>query len=529
MLFSRKAGQNENGTQTDAVQLGIARYLAWVLLLMILCFAVLLATIFGNRARDTLLSKQRDFAGILSEHLNQQIFVRFSIPAVASYGRQDLTKNAQYVMLDKTVADLTRGLQVEAVRIFDVGGQIKYSSSSRGEVGYKSPETELVAKTAVEGGVPLFKVDRNVSLWETYLYFFRLKPGAFYLRTTAPMQPVYSLRVENAATYELATGPSLGVLEFTQDITRDMADVVRFQLTIVGVTLASSLLLVFLLLVFLRRAQHALALRVEEQQRLQRELHQHEKLAGMGRVVAGIAHEIRNPLGIIQSSAELLLSRPVAKEDPVTGKILGAIFDEARRLSQTVSDFLDYARPRQPQQNVVDVVKTVQDVLTFLEPEVTAKGITVSTSFPPPRAGEDGIYTLGDKDLLYRAFYNILMNGIQAMNDAANGAMNGEGMLTVKGRFATDGGGIELFFTDTGPGFPPESAEAERERFLDPFVTTKDGGTGLGLPIVNNIITSHGGKMFLEDAADGGAQVRVTLPGAPGTLGISGISGTPRP
>ena len=507
MLFSRKAGVDADGKQRDALQLGIARYLAWVLLILILCLAVLLAVIFGNRARETLLTKQRNFAGILAEHLNQQIFVRFSIPVVANYGRQNLKQNAQYVLLDKTVADLTRGLQVHSVRIFDVGGEIKYSSLNRDEVGYKSPETELVARSAVEGGEPLFKVDRNIPLWESYLNFFRMEPGSFYLRITSPMRPIYSLRVENTATYELATGPSLGVLEFTQDITSDMADIVRFQLTIVGVTLASSLLLFFLLMVFLRRAQHALSLRMEEQQRLQRELHQHEKLAGMGRVVAGIAHEIRNPLGIIQSSAELLLSRPVAKEDAVTGKILRAIFDEARRLSQTVSDFLDYARPRQPQQDEVDLPKTVQDVLAFLEPEVAAKGVTVTVSFPPQRDGEGRLRTLGDKDLLYRAFYNILMNGIQAMD--------GEGLLSIKGRISPeDPNAIELLFADSGPGFPAE----DRERILDPFMTTKDGGTGLGLPIVNNIITSHGGSLFLEDApgADamcGGAQVRVVLPG----------------
>lgn len=502
MFFSRKAVTEGSDRQTDALQLGIARYLAWVLLILILCFAVLLAIIFGNRARDTLLTKQRNFAGILAEHLNQQIFVRFSIPVVANYGRQNLKQNAQYVLLDRTIEDLTRGLQVHAVRIFDVGGEIKFSSLNRDEVGYKSPETEMVAKAATDGGEPLFKVDRSVALWESYLNFFRLKPGSFYLRTTAPMRPVYSLRVENTATYELATGPSLGVLEFSQDITRDMADIVRFQLSIVGVTLASSLLLFFLLMVFLRRAGHALSLRMEEQQRLQRELHQHEKLAGMGRVVAGIAHEIRNPLGIISSSAELLLSRQVAKEDAVTGKILRAILEEARRLTQTVSDFLDYARPRQPQQNKVDLAKTVQNVLTFLEPEVAAKGVTVAVSFPPPQGGEDSLYTLGDKDLLYRAFYNILMNGIQAMD--------GEGMLAVRGRPAPGApASVELLFTDSGPGFPKE----DRERILDPFVTTKDGGTGLGLPIVKNIITSHGGTMFLEDAPKGGAQVRVVLPG----------------
>lgn len=496
----------ENGANftpgEDRVRLGIARYLAGVLLILILAFSVFLAVIVGNRARDTLLTKQRSFAGILAEHLNQQIFIRFSIPVVASYGRQNLKQNAQYVMLDQTVASLTHGLQVHALRIFDTDGEIKYSSRNRDEVGFKTPDTEAMTRAAVAGEDPLFVVDSNISFWESYLSFFRTKRGSFYLRTTAPMRPVYSLRVENTASYAVETAPSLGVLEFTQDITSDMADIVRFQWMIVGITLASSLLVFLLLIVFLRRAEAALAQRVREHQRLVRELHQHEKFAGMGRVVAGIAHEIRNPLGIIQSSAELLLSRSAAK-DPVTGRILQAIFDEARRLSQTVSDFLDYARPRQPQQNRVDLAKTVQDVLAFLEPELASRNITVHTDFAPEQ-GKGSPYTLGDKDLLYRAIYNVLMNSVQAMDR--------EGTITIS---ATPSGGdappgfVEMRFADSGPGFPEES----RERILDPFVTTKDGGTGLGLPIVNNIVTSHGGSMRFEDAPGGGALVRMFLPG----------------
>ncbi|SBV91223.1 Integral membrane sensor signal transduction histidine kinase [uncultured delta proteobacterium] len=488
-------------TPPDRVKLGIARYLAWVLLVLILAFSIFLAIVVGNRAQDTLLTKQRNFAGILAEHLNQQIFARFSIPAVAAYGRPNLKQNAQYVMLDQTVASLTHGLQVHSLRIFDNDGEIKYSSRDRGEVGHKSPVTEAMVQGVEEAQLPVFVVDRNIPLWEAYLSFFRMKPGAFYLRTIAPMRPVVSLRVSNTASYEWTRAESLGVLEFSQDITSDMADIVRFQWTIVGITLASSLLVVLLLLVFLRRAEAALALRMRERQRLVSELHQHEKLAGMGRVVAGIAHEIRNPLGIIQSSAELLLSRPTAS-DPVTGKILRAIFDEARRLSQTVSDFLDYARPRQPQQAQVDLARTTRDVLAFLEPELAARNITVRTAFVPQRAGTEGLYTLGDKDLLHRAIYNVLINSMQAMDT--------KGSITISGRPLEEKtrDRVELCVADSGPGFPVEN----RERILDPFVTTKDGGTGLGLPIVNNIITSHGGQMSLEDAPGGGAMVRMVLP-----------------
>ncbi len=493
----------------DPVRLGIARYLAWVSLVLVLGFAVTLAVIFGNAARDTLVSKQRNFAGILAEHLNQQIFMRFSIPAVANYGRLNLKQNAQYVLLDQTVTSLIHGLHVRSLRIFSNDGEIRYSSRDREEVGAGTPATEAAAKRAEASTAPFFTVINTASFWDGTFFFFRLKPDTYSMRTTYSMRPVYSLRVENTGSYSSAaeavtTGPSLGVLEFTQDITGDMVNIIRLQWIIVGVTLASASLLFLLLMVFLRRAEAALAQRVEEEQRLLNELHQHEKLAGMGRVVAGIAHEIRNPLGIIRSSAELLLSRQ-AGSDPLTGKILQAIFDEARRLSQTVSDFLDYARPRTPQQDPVDVIKVTSDVLAFLEAEMNARHVAVTRDFALPRVpgnAAEGLFTRGDKDLLYRAFYNVLSNSVQAMN--------GPGSVSIRGRIVSVPGGeaVELVFADNGPGFPAD----QRERLLDPFVTTKDGGTGLGLPIVNNIITSHGGRLELEDAPGGGAQVRITLP-----------------
>lgn len=107
--------------------------------------------------------------------------------------------------------------------------------------------------------------------------------------------------------------------------------------------LLSSVVLFGLLLMLIHRAERVLAERMHRNRLLENELHSNEKLAGMGRVIASIAHEIRNPLGIIRSSAELL-QRRTDKADSGTARILGAIYDESVRLSQTVNDFLDYAR-----------------------------------------------------------------------------------------------------------------------------------------------------------------------------------------
>lgn len=480
--------------QKNAPPLGIARYLAWVSLVLILCFAVTLAIVFGNTARETLLSKQRNFAGLLAENLNHQIFVRFTLPTVVGFGRIALWQPAQYERLDQVVQTLIHGMHVQSLRIFNQTGVVTYSAANKEEVRSEAFVTPSITAAIDSAEAPIFNIDAAIPFWKAF-FFFRLEPGTFYLRTTYPM------RIENRLNSFEPTGALLGVLEFTQDITDDITSVVRFQWSIIGITLISALLLFLLLMLFLRRAEAALAVRMDEEQRLLRELHQHEKLAGMGRVVAGIAHEIRNPLGIIRSSAELILRRQ-GNSDPANAKILGAIFDESRRLSQTVSDFLDYARPRQPMRNPVDTERVLHEVTAFLEAELAQRDIELIREFPQ-NAGP--FIVAGDKDLLYRAFYNILMNAIQAVDK--------EGVLRVAARWMSEDGQnlLVLQFSDSGPGFPAN----DREKLLDPFFTTKDGGTGLGLPIVNNIITSHGGSMTLGDAPGGGALVRVTLPAMP--------------
>jgi signal transduction histidine kinase len=220
----------------------------------------------------------------------------------------------------------------------------------------------------------------------------------------------------------------------------------------------------------------------------------------MGRVVASIAHEIRNPLGIISSSAQFLLDRS-KDEKAGTNKILQAIYDEAKRLTRTVGDFLDYARPKQPKQDSVRVEMLLNQALSFLMPELEARKVEVL------RVDEDDgeFLAIGDKDLLYRAVYNIISNAMQAMERGGVLSISLKRLPADK----KDSGKISISFQDSGPGFPKENMG----KLLDPFFTTKDDGTGLGLPIVNNIISGHGGSLELFNAPEGGAVAHVTLPG----------------
>lgn len=472
-----------------AQSFGVVRSLAFVAMTLTVIISVTVALYLGNSARKTLIEKNHSFASLLADNLNNQIYRRFTLPTVSIFGRIALRNPDQYKQLDTVVQSIIMGLHVEDVRIFSHDRTVTYSTNQEelGKSGFGGQSVD--AAMAAEG--PSFELVAKIPYWRAFLSL-SLKPDTFRMRTT------YPLRIENRLGASAAEGPIMGVLEFSQDITDDMESAIRFQHLVLGATLLSSGMLLVLLLLLVRRAERALAARMAKEQRLMNELHQHEKLAGMGRVVASIAHEIRNPLGIISSSAELLLKR-TKDTSPGTAKILQAIYDEARRLSRTVSDFLDYARPRQPKQELVDAAGVIDQALTFLTPDLAEREIGVV------RAGELDVpfWVMGDKDLLYRAFYNIMGNAIQAMGQA--------GTLTITlGRTEGKPGGVLFVFHDSGPGFPAENLP----QLLDPFFTTKDDGTGLGLPIVNTIITSHRGSLVLGNGPDGGAEVRVTLPAA---------------
>ena len=463
---------------------GLMRSLAWAAMTLSIVLSVVVAIYLGNYGGNTIIRKNHNFASLLADYLNNQIYRRFTLPTVSIFGRVDLNNSEQYRALDQIIRSIIQDLSVDDLRIYSNDKTVKYATT-QSEVGRSDLASPSVAAAVAATG-PTFAIEEEIPYWQAF-FSLSLEEDTFRMRTT------YPLRMESSVLGTISGGALLGVLEFSQDITRDIKNTIRFQQLVLAATLLSSGMLLLVLLVLVRRAEKALALRMAEAQRLQAELHQHEKLAGMGRVVASIAHEIRNPLGIISSSAELLIKR-AGDSAPGTARILQAIYDEAKRLTRTVGDFLDYARPRQPRQDVVDVNEVVAQALAFLAPDLNEREIGVV------RSGEldAPLRVTGDKDLLYRAFYNIMGNAVQAMGHF--------GTLNISAH--EEENSIVLSFHDSGNGFPEESMT----KLLDPFFTTKDDGTGLGLPIVNTIISSHGGSIELHNPPGGGAEVRVLLP-----------------
>lgn len=482
---------------TDQAPLGFAKFLSWTSLILILISSLGLSVIISNSARTSLLQKQKEFATLLAENLNHQIYRRFFQPHRLGLGPINLHNQEQYERLDQVVQSVVHGLQVDSMRLYDTSKAVVYALDKE-DLG-STAHAGLAVSRALNEKVHSFEIESSLTPLAA-MFDFDMPPRSFILRTTFPLRDRHRAILVREDDGGVMLGlqeitdereqPVIAVLEVTQDITADYAEVVSLQWLIVGTSMASSLLLFVLLVTFIRRSERALSERMQEKERLERELHQSEKLASMGRVVSSIAHEIRNPLGIISSSAELLLKRP--NTDTLTQKILSAIHDEAKRLSKTVQEFLDYARPKVPSKNLVDVALVLDQALGFLEGELSRHEVEVERGYV------QGLFVLGDKDLLYRAFYNIITNALQAIS--------GKGRIRIVG--GVHGADVLVSFTDSGCGFDM----ANLDKMLDPFFTTKDDGTGLGLAIVNSIVTSHGGDMFLSNAEEGGAIVRVRLP-----------------
>jgi signal transduction histidine kinase len=437
-----------------------------------------MVVVIGNYAERSVMAKDKEFSRLLAENLNHQIYQRFTLPTVLGFGKVELKNKAQYERLDQIIEYTVHGFKVLKLRIYDLQGRVSYAEDKDllGKEILDAQDTQ----PALEGKTT-YVVQNTFRSWWSYLRL-DLPPQSYVLKTTFPLRTEQSL----SPAHE---GVIIGVLQFTQDITADYEKIRSFQVLVTLVILASSIILFLLLFIIIRRADRLIGERIQEKERLERELHQNEKLASMGRMLASIAHEIRNPLGIIQSSAELLAKRSEQKND-ASHRLSRAIFDESRRLSRTVNDFLDYARPKEPKMFPVSLRTIIGQAVEFLDHELAKNEIHVEQKIP------DSVTVSGDKDLLYRAIYNLLANACQAMDEP--------GKITI----LWDEKKNALIIDDQGSGFEVD----KEQKYVEPFFTTKDTGTGLGLAIVSTIIDNHRAQMHLGKNPQGGGRVEIIFP-----------------
>ena len=241
-----------------------------------------------------------------------------------------------------------------------------------------------------------------------------------------------------------------------------------------------------------------LAVTNRQLQQAQAEARRSERLAALGQMSAGLAHEIRNPLGVIKGSAEML-SQKLDASNPLAIELAGYISTEVNRLSLLVTRFLDFARP-------LHTETTVQSVLKVLDRsfEIVAfrwKGAPIQVE----RAYANDLPDLPiDENLLEQAFVNLIQNAYEAMGADGGGTLRVEaGLSAIRGHR-----GVEVRLHDSGPGIPAEL----REQIFNPFVTTKDTGVGLGLSIVSKIVDGHHGSIRLDNTAGKGAHFVIFLP-----------------
>ena len=236
-----------------------------------------------------------------------------------------------------------------------------------------------------------------------------------------------------------------------------------------------------------------------------------ERLAALGQMAAGLAHEIRNPLGSIKGAAQVLL--PIVEDTKKNGnteaddrsikEFLAIIVEEVDRLNNIVSQFLDYARPYRGDPKPLDVNEVVRRTLQLLEKEEGAHKVEISTALfeglPQVRA---------DPEQLRQVFLNLSLNAIQAMTEGGTGKLQVSTSLRRSTRRGATAAFLEVRFRDTGVGIPASDLKS----LFIPFFTTHEKGTGLGLPISQRIIENHGGTIEVRSKPGAGSTFTVLLP-----------------
>ena len=224
----------------------------------------------------------------------------------------------------------------------------------------------------------------------------------------------------------------------------------------------------------------------------QAEARRSERLAALGQLSAGLAHEIRNPLGVIKGSAEMLTQK-LKDSNPLATELAGYISTETNRLSALVTRFLDFARPLHADLSAADIIAVLDRALNDVAQFWKGPSVRVEKEY------QSNVPLVEmDEGLFEQAFVNIVQNAYDAMSPNNGGVLRvnvSAARRSTQERQSVEG--VEVRICDTGPGIAPEL----KEQIFNPFVTTKKSGVGLGLSIVSKIVDGHHGSVRIEDAS----------------------------
>ena len=472
-------------------QFRLVKFFAYTSFVVLIIFSFPFSMVISQKAKDILMRSYENYALLLGENLNHQVFHNFVLPVTTQFGQIRLREKKQYEWMDRVVKNTIHSFKIDVVNIYDIkNGIIAYST-----------DPDLIGKEIVEGSGYKMAVkgensSRLISSGEDFWPIGMEMPGGKKkLRTYIPF------RVANPFTGE--KGEIGGVFELIQDLSQEYESLVRLQYLIFVLSIVIMGMIFIALLLIVRKAERTIDERASERRQLEAQLNQAERLAALGEMIAGVSHEIRNPLGIIRSTAEFLGSMPGS--DKSQARLSRLIMEESSRLNNIVTEFLDFARPREPNLETCRLDEILKKNVQFLESELKLKGISYSDNL-----GDRSLKIKADPHLLYRCFLNIFMNSIQAMENG--GAIS----VSVK----EEKGSYVVVIQDTGSGIDEESIK----KIFNPFFSTKDKGSGLGLSIVKNIIEGHKGQILIEGNKGGidgekeaGTRVVITLPKNGGT------------
>lgn len=233
-----------------------------------------------------------------------------------------------------------------------------------------------------------------------------------------------------------------------------------------------------------------------ERSRLQR-LHRTERLAAVGQLAAGAAHEIRNPLTAIRSTIQYL-ARGLPDDDQ--RQMVDELLAEVDRINETVNDLLQLTREERFEPTALEPVRVVDQTVALIEAQAERQEVSIRRFYP------EQVPTIrADPDQIRQLLLNLMLNALQAMPGGGELSLRVE---VLNGRYGPSEEWVQIVLADTGTGIPPE----ELEKIFDPFYTTKNEGTGLGLAISHRIVERHEGELEIESEPGRGTTVYLRLP-----------------
>ncbi|PIE56022.1 MAG: two-component sensor histidine kinase [Desulfobulbus propionicus] len=457
----------------------LVKYFAFTSIFLILVTALTLSWVISTNARNVLLERSEEYSRLFADNLNRQVFLQFVLPTVVRYGHIALSEQRQYERLDLIVQSLARGMHIDSITIFD---------SRENRIAY-STIVENMGKRNM-GGLEYQKALAGET--STHLItsgsLFNLLPGTSEVLCT--LKTYVPFRQENRLGER--SGDIMGVIEVVQNLSGDLRAIIELQGRIILLSLLIMVLLLAGLTVLVIQANRLMAARAAEQLRLEEKLNEAQRLASLGKMIAAVSHEIKNPLGIVRSTAEVLGKR-ISRVAPGNEHLASIIVEETTRLDSIVREFLDFARPRDLKLAAAMLNEQVERLLRFMAPKFNEKDVKPVVMLAP-----DLPTVHMDAEQIYQVIFNIAFNGLQAMADG--------GQLT----FATgeEQGWVWVRIEDTGKGIDEDTLE----HIFTPFYTDKSRGTGLGLAIAKNIIDKHGGRIEVKSRIGEGSSFTVCLP-----------------